>query len=193
MQTFKEKKLLFDFPDEWQVVQYDAKADPVTDNPAGFYRRVITGGGVKHIQAVDFVCKPSGILARLQFIEVKDDRLDARAEGERRTLLFEAVMSKVASTLAGLLIAERLGEKLDDNQLRPLACLTEQPLIEVVLFWVEPPVTGSTLRRVVKKSGKVDLQQRLTAKLHQWGMPFALYNLADADRAAPEWAVRDIS
>lgn len=193
MQTFREKKLLFDFPDEWQVVQYDAKADPSTGRPAGFYRRVITGGGVKHIQAVDFICKPSGTPARLQFLEVKDDRQDVRAEGDRRTLLFEAVMGKVASTLAGLLIAERLGDQLDDNQLRPLACITEHPVIEVVLFWVESPVTGSTLRRLVKKSGKLDLQQRLTAKLYQWGMPFALYNLTDADRSAPEWTVREIS
>ncbi|SHI43929.1 hypothetical protein SAMN02745146_0880 [Hymenobacter daecheongensis DSM 21074] len=192
MQTFKEKKLLFDFPDDWQVTQYDALADLVAGAPAGFYRRIVTGGGVKHVQAVDFICNVPGVSKRLQFVEVKDDRLDARAEGERRTLLFEAVMSKVAGTLASLVIAERLGEQMDDDLLRPMACLSEQPVIEVVLFWVEPPVAGTTLRRAVKKGGKTTLQQRLAAKLHQWGMLFSLYNMADADRLASDWQVREV-
>ncbi|WP_092769994.1 hypothetical protein [Hymenobacter actinosclerus] len=192
MQTFREKKLLFGFPDDWQITHYDVNANPAANTPAGFYRRILTSGGVKHVQAVDFICRFPGVPTKLQFVEVKDDRLDARAEGERRNQLFEAVMSKSASTLAGLIIAERLGEHLDDELLRPMACLSEQPIIEVVLFWVEPPVVGSPLRRVVKKGGRTGLQQRLTSKLHQWGLRFSLYNLADADRLAPDWQVSEL-
>lgn len=193
MQTFKEKNLLFDFPDDWQVTHYDARIDVITGASVGFYRKTLTSGGVKHVQAVDFICRLPDAPKKLQFVEVKDDRLDARAEGERRTQLFEAVMSKVASTLAGLLIAERLGQQMDDNLLRPMACLSEQPEIEVVLFWVEPPIAGSILRRIVKKDGKVLLQQRLAAKLGQWAIPFCLYNLVDADRRPPDWQVRDLA
>lgn len=193
MQTFKEKKLLFDFPDDWQVTHYDAKADPITGTLAGFYRRILTGGGVKYVQAVDFICHLPDAPKKLQFIEVKDDRLDTKAEGERRTQLFEAVMSKVASTLAGLLIAERLGEQMDDDLLRPMACLSVEPEIDVVLFWVEPPVAGTVLRRVVKKDGKTLLHQRLAAKLGQWGITFYLYNLVDTDRLPPDWQVRDLA
>lgn len=192
MPTFREKKLLFDFADDWQVVHYDVKADPVAGTSAGFYRRIVTGGGVKHVQAVDFICYLPTSPKKLQFVEVKDDRLDTRAEGERRTQLYEAVMSKVASTLAGLVLAERLGEQLDDDLLRPMACLSQQPTIEVVLFWVEPLVAGTTLRRNTKKNGKVILQQRLAAKLKQWKILFSLYNLTDADRLPPDWQVREI-
>ncbi|AMR29224.1 hypothetical protein A0257_20420 [Hymenobacter psoromatis] len=192
MPIFREKKLLFNFSDNWQVVHYDVKADPIMGVTAGFYRRILTGGGVKHVQAVDFICLLPTIPKALQFIEVKDDRLDTRAEGERRTQLYEAIMSKVASTLAGLILAERLGEQLDDDLLRPMACLGQQPAIEVVLFWIEPPIAGTTLRRNVKKSGKIMLQQRLSAKLKQWGMPFFLYNLTDADRIPPDWQVSEI-
>lgn len=191
MQTFREKKLLFDFPDDWQVAHYDAKADPVAGTPAGFYRRILTSGGVSKIQAVDFVCRLPVESASLQLVEVKDDRLDTRAEGERRAQLYEAVMSKVAGTVAGLLIAERLDAQLDDDALRPLACLSNRPEIEIVLFWLEPPVIGTTLRRVVKKDGKAILQQRLAAKLRQWGMEFALYNLTDPDRLPIHWQARE--
>ncbi len=192
MPTFREKKLLFDFPDDWQVVHYDAKADPVAGTPAGFYRRILTSGGVSRLQAVDFICRLPADPASLQLVEVKDDRLDTRAEGERRTQLYEAVMSKVAGTVAGLMIAERLGMRLDDDLLRPMACLSSQPAIEVILFWLEPPVAGTTLRRVVKKDGKAILQQRLAAKLRQWDMEFALCNLTDPDRLAPHWQVRGV-
>lgn len=192
MQTFREKKLLFDFPDDWQVVHYDAKSDPVTGTPAGFYRRTLTSGGVNKVQAVDFACRLSVVPASLQLVEVKDDRLDTSPEGERRTKIYEAVMGKVAGTVAGLLIAERLGDQLDDDLLRPLACLSNHPAIEIVLFWLEPPVVGTTLRRVAKKDGKAILQQRLAAKLRQWNMEFALCNLTDPDRIPIHWNVREV-
>ena len=192
MPTFKEGKFLFDFPADWQVIHYDRDADPATGAAPGFYRRIITNGGVKYIQAVDFICLPPRAPKRLTFLEIKDDRLDTRAEGERRTLLYEAVMSKVASTLAGLLLAERLGQQLPDDEIKPFACLSELPLIEVALFWLEPPVPVNMLRRVVKKDGKTLLQQRLTAKLLQWDMPFTLYNLTDADRLPVEWQAHEV-
>ena len=188
MPTFREKMLLFNFPDDWQVVHYDTKADPIAGTPAGFYRRILTSGGVSKVQAVDFICRLPAESASLQLVEVKDDRLDIRAEGERRTQLYEAVMSKVAGTMAGLAIAERLGV---DELLRPMACLSSRPEIEVILFWLEPPVVGTTLRRVVKKDGKAILQQRLAAKLRQWDMEFALYNLTDPDRLAPYWQAHE--
>ena len=192
MPTFREGKFLFDFPANWQVAHYDRDADPTTGTGPGFYRRVVTNGGVKHVQAIDFVCLPPAEPKKLLFLEIKDDRLDTRAEGERRTLLYEAVMSKVASTLAGLLLAERLRSQLPDDEIQPLACLSELPLIEVALFWLEPPALGNTLRRVVKKDGKTLLQQRLTAKLLQWAMPFTLCNLTDTDRLPTDWQVREI-
>ncbi len=190
MPTFREGKLLFEFPADWQVVHYDIDADPAAGTPAGFYRRVMTSGGVKYVQAVDFISRLPNEPERLQFLEVKDDRLDITAEGERRTQLYEAVLSKVASTLAGLTLAERLGEQMDDDLLRPMACLSQRPEIEVVLFWVEPPVVGTTLRRTVKKEGKTLLQQRLAAKLRQWDMPFSLFNLTD--RPPVLWQVREV-
>ncbi len=182
MPSFKEGKFWFDFPADWQVVHYDRDADPATGAAPGFYRRVVTNGGVKQVQAIDFVCLLPATPKKLLFLEIKDDRLDTRAEGERRTLLYESVMSKVTSTLAGLLLAERLHAQWPSDEVQPLACLSELPLIEVALFWLEPPVPSSTLRRVVKKDGKTLLQQRLTAKLLQWDMPFTLYNLTDSDR-----------
>lgn len=191
MPTFKEGKLQFDFPAGWQVAHYDRDADSATGATPGFYRRVVTSGGVKYVQAVDFICLLPGERKRLLLLEVKDDRLDARAEGERRTLLFEAVMSKVASTLAGLTLAERLSQQLAGDEVQPLACLSAQPLIEVALFWLEPAAPTTTLRRLVKKDGRTLLQQRLTAKLQQWGMPFALYNLMDADRQPAGWQARE--
>lgn len=192
MPTFREGKFQFDFPADWQVVHYDQDADPVTGLAPGFYRRVVTNGGVKYVQAVDFVCLLPGEQKKLLFLEIKDDRLDARAEGERRTLLYEAVMSKVASTLAGLTLAERLRKQLPGDEVQPLACLSELPLIEIALFWLEPVVPSNTLRRVVKKDGKTLLQQRLTAKLLQWDMPFTLHNLTDADRLPTEWQAREL-
>lgn len=192
MPTFREGKLLFDFPADWQVVHYDRDADLATGTAPGFYRRVVTNGGVKQVQAIDFVCLPVAAPKKLLFLEIKDDRLDTRAEGERRTQLYEAVLSKVASTLAGLLLAERLRSQLPGDEVQPLACLSELPLIEVALFWLEPPVPSNTLRRVVKKDGKTLLQQRLTAKLLQWDMPFTLYNLTDADRLPLEWQAREV-
>lgn len=191
MPTFSEGKFQFDFPVDWQVAHYDRDADVATGATPGFYRRVVTSGGVKYVQAVDFICLLPGERKRLLLLEVKDDRLDGRAEGERRTLLFEAVMSKVASTLAGLTLAERLSQQLAGDEMQPLACLNEQPLIEVALFWLEPVAPTTTLRRVVKKDGKTLLQQRLTAKLRQWEMPFALYNLTDTDRLPVEWQARE--
>jgi hypothetical protein len=97
------------------------------------------------------------------------------------------------AALAGLTLAERLGE----DSLRPMACLSRRPAIEVILFLVEPleksiPDVGSrrTLRRLVSQQLKTTLDQRLSAALNRWGLPFTLYNLSN--RLPPDWQVRDI-
>nr|GFD33836.1 hypothetical protein [Tanacetum cinerariifolium] len=74
MPTITERKLAFEFPDDWQAVAYDRPADPVTGEPASFYRRVVERGGVQQVCGMDIVCRLPGVPERLQFIEVKDDR-----------------------------------------------------------------------------------------------------------------------
>lgn len=150
MPTIIEDDLAFDFPPGWQVTKYDQEADPNTDTPAGFYLRIIQSNGVKHIRGMDIVCRLPGAPTKLQLLEVKDDRTRTLGEGERHTELYETVLRKTIGTLAGLLLAERLG----DDSLRPLACLSQQPHLEVVLFLIEPvlasvPDVGSKRGSVV--------------------------------------------
>ena len=187
------KCLAFDFPTDWQAVKYDQQEDPKTDEAAGFDRRIIQSGGVKNVRGVDIVCRLPAGLPRLQFIEIKDDRLRTKGTGERHTELYETVLQKTLGTLAGLLLAERLG----DESLRPMACLSLHPAIEVVLFLEEPPATPvpdvgnkRALRRLARSERKTDLDQRLTAKLNQWGLSFRLFNLTD--RPAHPWGVRQV-
>jgi|GEM_PF-1612565 len=185
----------FDFPATWQAVKYDQQEDAATNEPAGFYRRVIQSEGVKHIRGMDIVCRLPDETPRLQLIEIKDDRKRQanKAPGDRHTELYETVLSKTMGTLAGLTLAERLG----DDSLRPMACLSRLPQLEVVLFLVEAvpvpvPNVGSrrALRRLTKLESKSTLDQRLTAKLYQWGIPFSLYNLTN--RPPHPWQVRDL-
>ena len=196
MPTIEEKNkagkgLAFDFPSDWRVIKYDQDVEPSANEPAGFYRSVILSDGVQQVRGMDIVCRLPGQPARLQLIEVKDERERAfdisvavRHEELRRT-----VLRKTMGTLAGLLLAERLG----DNFLRPMACLSRQPLIEVVLFLEEPellPQRSTPLRKSTEKDRKNILDQKLTAKLHQWGIPFFLYDL---DKRKPAlWQVRDL-
>lgn len=193
MPTIIERKLELEFPGDWQVVQYDRQLDAERNEPASFYRRIIEKGGVQQIRGVDIVCRLPGVPGRLQFIEVKDDRKRTINAGPRHAELFITVMQKIAGTLAGLVLAERLS----DASLRAHACLSQNPLIEVVLFLVEPdptPVlagnTENNLHRLNKQQRKTTLDQRLIAKLNQWGLPFALYNLTN--RPAPDWRVREL-
>jgi hypothetical protein len=193
MPTIIEKRLAFDFADGWQVIKYDQRANPETGESAGFYRRVIEKGGVQHVRGIDLICRLPDLPERLQFIEVKDDRKRELAAGPRHAELFITVMQKVASTLAGLVVAERLG----DASLLPYACLRQQPAIEVVLFLVEPelgvPATSGEngLYRLAKKQGVTALDQRLFAKLAEWNLPFVLYNLSN--RRPSDWQVRDLA
>lgn len=202
MPTIEEKNketgkgLAFDFPSDWKAIKYDQEEDLAADEPAGFYRRVIEKGGVQRVRGMDIVCRLPGEPAHLQFIEVKDERKrdSAKSVNKRHDKLYKTVLRKVIGTLAGLTLAERLG----DDSLRQMACLSRQPAIEVILFLVEPPQTpvpnvGSkrTLRRVVKQQRKTTLDQRLIAKLNQWGLPFKLYNLSN--RPATDWQVRDLA
>ena len=186
------KGLAFDFPSDWRVIKYDQDVEPSANEPVGFYRSVILSDGVQQVRGMDIVCRLPGQPARLQLIEVKDERERAfdisvavRHEELRRT-----VLRKTMGTLAGLLLAERLG----DNLLRPMACLSRQPLIEVVLFLEEPellPQRSTPLRKSTEKDRKNILDQKLTAKLHQWGIPFFLYDL---DKRKPAlWQVRDLA
>ena len=139
---------------------------------------------------MDIVCRLPDVPAKLQFIEVKDDRKRTTGTGDRHAELFISVLQKTIGTLAGLVLAERLGE------LRPQACLSQNPPIEVVLFLVEPaPVAVATaendLSRLVKKERVAALDQRLTAKLDEWGILFALCNLSN--RLPRDWQVRDLA
>ena len=197
MPTIEEKNketgegLAFDFLPDWQAVKYDQEEDLAADEPAGFYRRVIEKGGVQRVRGMDIVCRLPGEPAQLQFIEVKDERKrdPAKNVNKRHGKLYKTVLRKTVGTLA---------ERLGDDSLRSMACLSKQPAIEIILFLVEPPQVpirnvGSkrTLRRLVKQQRKTTLDQRLIAKLNQWGLPFKLYNLSN--RLATEWQVRDLT
>ncbi|WP_375419381.1 hypothetical protein [uncultured Hymenobacter sp.] len=194
MPTITERELVLEFLDGWQVVQYDRQANSKTGEPASFYRRIIEQGGVTHVRGVDIICRLPGLPERLEFIEIKDDRKRTMKAGPRHAELFTTVLQKTAGTLAGLVLAERLGEE----SLRPHACLSQNPTIEVILLLVEPApvpvqaVSGeNNLRRLAERQGKTTLEQRLNAKLEEWGLRFALYNLSN--RPAPDWQVRDLS
>ena len=212
MPTIIEDALAFDFPPDWQVTKYDQQADDSADELAGFDRRITQSAGVKHVRGMDIVCRLPGNLPSLQLIEVKDDRLRAAdvlpapcrwPAGDcqqrlsnstlRHTQLYETVLLKTVGALAGLLLAERLGE----NTLRATACLTQNPAIEVILFLAERPVEAepTSVRAKLRRSAGLDrtevLHQKLTAKLHQWGLPFKLYNLTNRPPAL--WQVRDLN
>jgi hypothetical protein len=146
---------------------------------------------------MDIVCRLPGVPERLQFIEVKDDRRRRMEAGPRHTELFRIVMQKTAGTLAGLLLAERLQQE----SLRPYACLSKEPAIEVILFLVEPDLapevtqavesTENNLYRLARKERVSGLDQRLTAKLAEWDMPF---KLQDLDKRKPAlWQVHDLA
>lgn len=192
MPTIEEKSLAFDFPSDWHAVKYDHDAEPASDEPAGFYRRVILSEGVQQVRGMDIVCRLPGEIKRLQLIEVKDERKrDLTTDvALRHEELRQTILRKTLGTLASLVLAERLG----DASLRPMACLSQQPLIEVVLFLEEPslaPQRSTPLRKVTEKDRKNILDQKLTAKLFQWGIPFFLYDLAERKPAL--WQVRDLA
>lgn len=191
MPTIIERRLALDFPDDWQVVAYDRRA--TATEPASFYRRLIEKGGVQHVRGMDIVCRLPDAAPSLQLIEVKNDRGSDQERGPRHAALFITVMQKTAGTLAGLLLAERLA----DRSLSAQACLGQNPAIRVVLFLVEPDQLPELpdspenhLHRLVRRERAADLDQRLTAKLDQWGIPFSLYNLTN--RPPHPWQVRDL-
>ncbi|WP_460585434.1 hypothetical protein [Hymenobacter arcticus] len=183
--------MAFDFPAGWYAVKYDHDAEPASNEPAGFYRRIILSEGVQQVRGMDIVCRLPGEHAHLQLIEVKDERKRDLATdiALRHEELRQTILRKTLGTLAGLVLAERLG----DASLRPMACLSQQPLIEVVLFLEEPllaPQRSTLLRKVTEKDRKNILDQKLTAKLYQWGIPFFLYDL---DKRKPAlWQVREV-
>ncbi|HYE77222.1 MAG TPA: hypothetical protein VEI97_04475 [bacterium] len=183
--------LEFNFPAGWEVEEFDRDARP--GHPAGFYRQTIMGDGVKHIRGVDIVCRSPDAAPRVLLIEVKDDRPRVTQSRERHEELRLSIQNKVLGTLAGLVIAERVGEA----SLQPMACLTRHPRVEVVLFLEEPPPApipnvGSKkkLRKQVRTAYKSNLDQDLSATLHKWGLPFHLYNLTN--RQPVEWTVRPL-
>jgi len=196
MPTIEEKNkagkgLAFDFPSDWHAVKYDQDAEPATSEPAGFYRSIILSEGVQQVRGMDIVCRLPGEPVRLQLIEIKDERErdPATNVAVRHEELRQTVLRKTLGTLASLLLAERLG----DGSLRPMACLSQQPAIEVILFLEEPPPLpqrSTTLRKIVEKDRANLLDQKLTAKLRQWGIPFFLYDL---DKRQPAlWTVRNL-
>lgn len=192
MPTIEESNLAFDFPSDWQIAKFDHDAELASNEPAGFYRRVIMSNGVQQVRGMDIVCRLPGEAKRLQLIEVKDERKrdPATDVALRHEELRQTVLRKTLGTLASLVLAERLG----DAPLRPMACLSQHPLIEVVLFLEEPLLASqpsTLLRKVTEKDRKNILDQKLTAKLYQWGIPFFLY---DMDKRRPAlWQVRDLA
>ncbi|NML63814.1 hypothetical protein HHL22_01215 [Hymenobacter sp. RP-2-7] len=191
MPTIQENNLAFDFPANWYAVKYDHDAEPASGEPAGFYRRIILSEGVQQVRGMDIVCRLPGESKCLQLIEVKDERKRDPATdiAVRHEELRQTMLRKTLGTLASLVLAERLG----NASLRPVACLSQQPLIEVVLFLEETPLApqrSTLLRKVTEKDRKNILDQKLTAKFYQWGMPFFLYDL---DKRSPAlWQVRDL-
>lgn len=191
MSTIQENNLAFDFPADWHAVKYDYDAEPASGEPAGFYRSVILSEGVQQVRGMDIVCRLPGEAKRLQLIEVKDERKRDPTTGValRHEELRQTMLRKTLGTLASLVLAERLG----DASLQPMACLSQNPLIEVVLFLEEPslaPQRSTQLRKVTEKDRRNILDQKLTAKLYQWGIPFFLYDL---DKRKPAlWQVRDL-
>lgn len=188
------KGLAFYFPDDWHVEKYDRDADPVTQKPAGFYRRTILSSGVQQVRGMDIVCRRPGRPHRLEFIEIKDERERNPATNValRHEEIRQTVLRKTMGTLAGLLLAERLKEK----SLGPMACLSRHPEIKVTLFLVEPlvvptpPQRNKALRKLAKRQGRTDLEQQLRAKLDEWNILFYLANLED--RPPTPWQVREI-
>lgn len=191
--------LAFNFPTDWQAIKYDQDEEAATAEVAGFYRRIVLGEkdddseAAQGIRAMDIVCRLPGELERLQLIEVKDDRKRTKEQGERESELYNTMLLKTVGTLTGLLLAERLGEV----SLRPMACLSREPAIEILLFLVEPLVepvadVGSKrkLRRLAKLQVKTTLDQRLSSTFKRWGLPFALYNLTN--RLPPDWQVHEL-
>ncbi|MGI4832034.1 MAG: hypothetical protein ACRYFK_01075 [Janthinobacterium lividum] len=204
MPTIIERRLEFVFPDDWQVAAYDRQANSATGEPASFYRRVVEKGGVQQVRDMDIVCRLPHLPERLQLIEVKDDRMRQPVEPEcgacgkqkepRHVELFRTVMQKTAGTLAGLLLAERLG----DESLRAHACLSQGPAITAVLYLLEPapPTAPATpgennLYRLPGKERKTGLDQRLTEKMDEWGIRFYLYDDTPA-RQPPDWHMREV-
>jgi len=192
MPTVIEKKLAFDFPADWEIAKYDRQVDLKSGEPASFYRRVIEKGGVQNVQGMDVVCRLPNAPAHLQFIEIKDERKRTLIAAKRHNELYKIVLSKTVGTLAGLLLAERLQEVSLQSQ----ACLTQNPVVEVVLFLVEPlpvPISAekNDFRRLNKQDQVTLLDQRLSSKLGQWDLAFRLYNLTD--RPALLWQVRDLA
>ncbi len=182
--------LYFNFPANWEAVEFDRDKHAPTGQTAGFYRHTILSEGVEHIRGVDIVARPTAEM-RLQLIEVKDDRKRTLPASDRHEELRKTVLNKVLGTLAGLTVAERVGEPT----LRSLACLSQRPAIDVVLFLEEPPVVvvpnvGSkrALRRQTRSVFRSSLEQNLMAKLATWGLPFYLYNLSN--RQPAEWVVQ---
>lgn len=185
-----EKKLRLEFPEDWQAIKYDKRANLSKDEPDGFHRQIIEKGGVQNIQAMDVVCKLPDANPRLQFIEVKDDRKSTVKAAARYAALFTAVMGKTAGTMTGLLLAERL----NDLSLHACACLSQHPSIEVILLLIEPspilaPAQVNGLRRLNAMDRVNSLEQRLTSKLDQWGIQFTLNNLTN--RLPSPWQVRE--
>ncbi len=198
MPTFEEGRLIFDFPTGWSAARYDQDADPVAGMEKGFYRRVVISSqqeadspALQRIRGVDFVVRAADSSPRLQLIEVKDDALRPESREAREAELYQTVLLKAFNTLAGLVLAERLRA----SDLQPMACLSQQPLVEVILFLVEPPLVPITdvgskrkLRRQNRATQRNGLDQQLTAKLAEWHLPFYFYNLTT--RLPPQWQVR---
>lgn len=142
MQTFDVDGLIFSFPDDWQVGQYDAWV---------FYRNQFSRMR-EGIKALDLLAVAPDKTAWL--IEVKDYRLHPRTKPSE---LGEEVACKVFDTLAAILPAKIHAS--DETEKQVARAVSVARSLRVVLHLEQPLVTSSVLFK--KSIGVANLTQKL--------------------------------
>ncbi|MEY4530045.1 MAG: hypothetical protein RLZZ156_766 [Deinococcota bacterium] len=104
MPSFKEGNLQFDFPESFEVCQYDKSHFYVSQH--GGFRSIKSG-----TKAVDFIAFEA-LSDELWFIEVKDFRAQQRENKERQKTepLVEEIVDKMIFSIAGLFVMGFNGE-----------------------------------------------------------------------------------
>ena len=141
MQRYNVDGLNFDFPDDWQVSQYDVWS---------FYRNQVSRmwNGIK---ALDLLAVAPNKTAWL--IEVKDYRQQQRTKPSE---LGDEVAHKVFDTLAALIPAKNCANVADEQQIA--RAVTRARSLRVVLH-LEQPVKHSKLRPIA--INPADIKQKI--------------------------------
>jgi hypothetical protein len=169
--SFREEKLRFIFPPEWQVSQYD-KTD--------FFRQQIDKVNLgkdkkgRHIgdpKGVDFVAQsPDGAL---WFIEVKDFLHSTEGDNSLDTLP-NVVVKKTLDTMAGLWIAHRQGY----NDFAHFAAMFDCAQPVHVVLWLEQADTAAKSRLNPPISARTNIEQALRSRLRFLGLKGKLGHLS---------------